>query len=105
MALYRHTSQEALNILPPESLALPPVNGQHSFSFIQIFNNISLRSKLEAKAFLLSPAELGVVFLLKHLTAMNPQAHRVCGFSFLSDDYCNGALSVSIIIFSEQRSK
>ncbi len=70
-ASYRQASQEALKNLPLASLAPQPVNGR-CLSKINFLDNskvvdlFSLRSMLEAKAFLLSPAELGVLILLKH---------------------------------------
>ena len=60
-ASYRQASQEALKNLPLASLAPQPVNGRY-LSKINFLDNskvvdlFSLRSMLEAKAFLHSPA-------------------------------------------------
>lgn len=79
------TSQEALNDLPLESFALQPVNGHlHTNSTLMYKKSIlilfSLRSMLESKAFLLSPAEPGDVVSLKHINSNSYQPGYVPGW-------------------------
>ena len=82
-ASYRPASQEALKNLPLASFALQPVNGR-CLSKINFLDNskvvdlFSLRSMLEAKAFFLSPAELGVLISLKHTKENTDSRSMTC---------------------------
>ena len=73
-AYCRQASQEALNTLSFASLAPPPASGVLPITccIFWVLYIIPLRSMLEAKAFLLSPALLGVVISLKHTKQRRP---------------------------------
>ena len=78
---YRQASQEALKksaacITCPAARKRAPFIQDYLSGNRKVVHLFPLRSMLEAKAFLLSPALLGVVISLKHTT--QKRYHRVC---------------------------